>query len=502
MDGDNHGSAGHNTVSAGYFQTMGIRIVRGRGFSGGDSERSRPVAVVNQRLADMLWPGRDPIRRAQIARPGRALDRSGWYGERRQVSIPLRGSATLLLRPHCPGVHGASGIQVRAAIPADALAPAVEQAIRELDPDLPLYDVQSMTQALGSGLGFFPVRVGAIAVATFGLLAFALAMVGLSRRHVLPDQSADARNRRADGSRGHPTAHRPARVGGWVEARDARCRRGHGVDVGLFPSRGQLPVRRSGSRSPDARERRAGPRRRRLNRVRDSCLACHSRGSGDRSPVRVKPQPPEEHLTAAWRSAFTSRLRTPANDRRRRTRTDDCRRSRGCRWFPACSHTPTQPHPTFETQRRFPCGTYMQRSDRIRHRRATDHTLPQAHPRRRIRSLPRDRQDGISCEHHEPAPRHTLAARARSRDHRHRRCPKQPSVLEADAEHALPPRRDKPPWTALPDDDQRRIVGHAVGVPHIRQQVALPQKAPLDKVVHAERITALVPHQEDVAADC
>jgi ABC-type antimicrobial peptide transport system permease subunit len=36
-----------------------------------------------------------------------------------------------------------------------------------------------MRQALGSGLGFFPVRVGAIAVAAFGLLAFALAIVGL-----------------------------------------------------------------------------------------------------------------------------------------------------------------------------------------------------------------------------------------------------------------------------------------------------------------------------------
>jgi len=48
-----------------------------------------------------------------------------------------------------------------------------------LEPNLPLYDVQTMTQALGSGLGFFPVRVGAIAVAAFGLLAFVLAIVGL-----------------------------------------------------------------------------------------------------------------------------------------------------------------------------------------------------------------------------------------------------------------------------------------------------------------------------------
>jgi ABC-type antimicrobial peptide transport system permease subunit len=64
-------------------------------------------------------------------------------------------------------------------MPPEALAPAIERAIRELEPNLPLYDVQSMRQALGSGLGFFPVRVGAVSAALLGLLAFALAIVGL-----------------------------------------------------------------------------------------------------------------------------------------------------------------------------------------------------------------------------------------------------------------------------------------------------------------------------------
>jgi ABC-type antimicrobial peptide transport system permease subunit len=61
----------------------------------------------------------------------------------------------------------------------EALAPAVERAIRSLEPGLPLYDVQSMSKSLNSGLGFFPVRVAAAAAATLGLMAFALAIVGL-----------------------------------------------------------------------------------------------------------------------------------------------------------------------------------------------------------------------------------------------------------------------------------------------------------------------------------
>jgi putative ABC transport system permease protein len=70
-------------------------------------------------------------------------------------------------------------LHVRTSMAPEALAPAIERSIRASEPDLPLYDVQSMTRALGGGLGFFLVRVGASAAAMLGLLAFALAIVGL-----------------------------------------------------------------------------------------------------------------------------------------------------------------------------------------------------------------------------------------------------------------------------------------------------------------------------------
>ena len=180
VDSDNRPAAGENIVSSGYFQTMGIQIVRGRSFEDADSERSRPVAVVNQRLADMLWPGQDPI--------GRRFKSPGPEGHWIEViGVAKTGKYQFLFEDPQPYFYvpiaqeytGLRVLQVRGSIPADALAPAVERAIRELEPNLPLYDVQSMTQALGSGLGFFPVRVGANAVAAFGVLAFALAIVGL-----------------------------------------------------------------------------------------------------------------------------------------------------------------------------------------------------------------------------------------------------------------------------------------------------------------------------------
>ena len=62
-DGTGRVSAGLNLVGPRYFETLGIGLVRGRGFDDADDERSRPVAVVNQRFADLMWPDLDPVGR-------------------------------------------------------------------------------------------------------------------------------------------------------------------------------------------------------------------------------------------------------------------------------------------------------------------------------------------------------------------------------------------------------------------------------------------------------
>ena len=180
VDNNTRLSAEMNIVSSDYFQTMGIQVVRGRSFSDGDNEQSRPVALVNQHLADMLWPGRDPIgRRFRSAGPA-----GSWV---EVVGVTHTGKYEFLFEDPQPYFYlpiaqeytGLRVLQIRTSMLPEALAPTIERAIRALEPNLPLYDVQSMTHALGSGLGFFPVRVGAISVASFGLLAFVLAIVGL-----------------------------------------------------------------------------------------------------------------------------------------------------------------------------------------------------------------------------------------------------------------------------------------------------------------------------------
>jgi predicted permease len=169
--------AGTNMVGAEYFQTMGIQIVRGRSFNDADDEQSPPVAVINERLADILWPNQNSV--------GRRFRRDGRWIE--VVGVVRTGKYQFLFEDPQPYIYvpiaqtysALRVLHVRASIMPDALRPAVERAINDLEPNLPLYDVQTMTEALGSGLGFFPLRVGAAAVTVFGFLAVALAVVGL-----------------------------------------------------------------------------------------------------------------------------------------------------------------------------------------------------------------------------------------------------------------------------------------------------------------------------------
>lgn len=173
-------SAGKNIVSSNYFQTMGIRIVRGRSFSDADTQQSRPVALVNQHLANMLWPRQDPI-----GQRFRSAGQEGSWVE--VVGVTNTGKYRFLFEDPQPYFYvpivqeytALRALQIRTSMRPELLAPVVERTIRTLEPNLPLYDVQTMTQALGSGLGFFPVRVGAVSAASLGLLALALSSIGL-----------------------------------------------------------------------------------------------------------------------------------------------------------------------------------------------------------------------------------------------------------------------------------------------------------------------------------
>jgi hypothetical protein len=172
--------AGKNIVGPDYFTTLGIPIERGRSFTKADDERSRAVAVINRRLVDLLWPGQDPL--------GRRFSQAGPDGPWIEVvGVTPTGKYRFLFEDRQPYYYVPMAqeytamrvLHVRTTTPPQALAAAVEREIHRIQPDLPLYDVETMEAALNGGYGLFMVRTGALFAAVLAFMGLSLAVIGL-----------------------------------------------------------------------------------------------------------------------------------------------------------------------------------------------------------------------------------------------------------------------------------------------------------------------------------
>jgi macrolide transport system ATP-binding/permease protein len=165
----------YNSVSAGYFRAMAIAVRRGREFDPSDREGAAPVVVVNETFARRYFAGREAVG-----------GRVHWNGTWRQVvgvmadgkyrsldEAPLPYLWVPLAQVYRPGVV----LHVRTTDDPAGLTPAVREAIRQLDPNLPLLEVQTMEQHLQEAL--LAQRIGSSLLGVLGLIALAIAVVGL-----------------------------------------------------------------------------------------------------------------------------------------------------------------------------------------------------------------------------------------------------------------------------------------------------------------------------------
>ena len=173
-------SAGFNVVGPEYFSTMKILVSQGRGFTPQDDARARAVAVVNEYMAAKLWPGQDPI--------GKRFRMTGATPTSLEVvGVSRNGKYNYIFED--PGMYffvpieqqyrPLRALQVRTAGSPELLAPAIQREIRALNPDLPVYDVRSMTRMLDGPNGFFLLQMGALFGGGLGVLGLILALVGI-----------------------------------------------------------------------------------------------------------------------------------------------------------------------------------------------------------------------------------------------------------------------------------------------------------------------------------
>jgi putative ABC transport system permease protein len=171
-------------VSPNYFETMGIRLLRGRSFTSADTAESTPVVVVNEALARRIWPNEDPV--GKRLKFGSLEDQGDEDKPWREVvgvvnDVKMNGVAQITTLqtylPYAQLPNTSLGLVVRAERNPAALANTVEQTIHALDKNLPVFRVFTMDQLLSNALA--QRRLTLVLLASLAALALLLAAVGI-----------------------------------------------------------------------------------------------------------------------------------------------------------------------------------------------------------------------------------------------------------------------------------------------------------------------------------
>ncbi|MCI0356826.1 MAG: ABC transporter permease [Acidobacteria bacterium] len=170
----------YRTVSADYFRTLGIPLLRGRGFGAGDTAAGVPVAVVNQAAVRQYWQGGDPV--GQRIRVGGVDSQEPWRvivgvaGNVHHWSLDRAPEPEVYL-PHPQAPDGRVNLMVRTAGEPLALVPSVRAAVRSLEPDQPAYSIEALADMVTRS--YLPQSMAMYLMSIFASIALALAMVGL-----------------------------------------------------------------------------------------------------------------------------------------------------------------------------------------------------------------------------------------------------------------------------------------------------------------------------------
>ncbi len=160
----------------GYLRAMGIPLRAGRDFSAEDTLDHRAV-IVNERLAQRLWPGQDPLGRPVVTSWPGTYTVVGIATDVRQARLEEPSSVFQMYLPYTQVPIAAVDLVVRSPLPASALAPAIGSVLRTIDPDLlaaPLQPIDDLIDRAASPRLFL-----ARLVTGFSLLALLLACVGI-----------------------------------------------------------------------------------------------------------------------------------------------------------------------------------------------------------------------------------------------------------------------------------------------------------------------------------
>jgi putative ABC transport system permease protein len=173
-----------------YFDTLGVRVSRGRAFSDADGGPGHDTVIINQRFAEMHFAGTDPMGQRIVLSiapdggdPPPGIPRSqtltvvGIAPNVRQGGGPDQAFLPVAYVPYRANIRAAINLLARSDGDPQQLIPVLREEMRAIDPDLPVFNIRTMDETLAQQR--WPFRVFGTMFGIFALAALLLSAIGL-----------------------------------------------------------------------------------------------------------------------------------------------------------------------------------------------------------------------------------------------------------------------------------------------------------------------------------
>jgi predicted permease len=166
-------------VSPDYFSTLRIPVLRGRTFSLADRDTTQPVVIIDDILARQYWPNQDPIGQyMSFGKQYPKVEIVGIVAHARRSSLEADGSEGMYFLAMSQLPSSNVSIAVRSSISdTTAVGTMIQNAVRSVDPNQPIYDVKSMEQLVNDSL--VGRRFLVVLLSIFAGLSLMLSTLGL-----------------------------------------------------------------------------------------------------------------------------------------------------------------------------------------------------------------------------------------------------------------------------------------------------------------------------------
>lgn len=166
-----------NAVGPGYFETIGIPLVRGRAFERSDTPQTPRVVVINETMAQRFWPNQDAI--------GKRFKFFGDADYTTVIGIAKDSKYNAIAETAIPFIYEAfaqrysagATLHLRTAGDASSAAGSVRQLVQQMDPAVAVFNVRTLADQVSQSLQ--PLEMNVVLLTIFGVLALLLASIGL-----------------------------------------------------------------------------------------------------------------------------------------------------------------------------------------------------------------------------------------------------------------------------------------------------------------------------------